>query len=180
MVGNLLKNTESNGWGGGLDAPSPPSPPNLRDLGLWTVSGGPPAAGRGGEGVLSCETPGGATLCSINPLGGGVRCWSNLDPPHSCPCPRGIPQGRGTDLSPLTGAISVGWRVFFIHFYFLLIKEMFGPCPPPVSLVLAPPLCAAQHPSPSACPSILDEPQVLTLPPIMCLKLMVSDVNILC
>ena len=123
----------------------------------------------------------GQRCVALTPLG-GVRCWSNLDPPHSCPCPRGIPQGRGTDLPPpLLGPFQWGGRVFFIHFYFLLIMEMFGPCPPPpVSLVLAPPLCAAQHPSPSACPSLLDEPQVLTLPPVMCLKLMVSDVNILC
>ena len=58
--------------------------------------------------------------------------------------------------------------------------ETFGPCPPPVSLVLAPPLCCAALPPPSACPSLLEEPQVLTLPQVMCLKLMVSDVNILC
>lgn len=62
MVGDLLKNRESNGCGGQVDTPSPPSSLNLRDLGLWTASGGPSSSrGRagwgGGRRLLSCETP---------------------------------------------------------------------------------------------------------------------------
>lgn len=62
--------------------------------------------------MLSCEAPVGVTLCSINPPGGGVRCWSKLDPPHSCPYPQ-IPLGQRD--KPSTGAISMGVEFFFIH-----------------------------------------------------------------
>lgn len=118
MVGNLLKNTESNGWGGGLDAPSPPSPPNLRDLGLWTLSGGPPAAGRGGEGVLSCETPGGATLCSINPLGGGFAAGLIWTLPTHAHAPGASPRAEGQTSPPLLGPFQWGRGFFSFTFIF--------------------------------------------------------------
>lgn len=116
------------------------------------------------------KPPVGVTLCSINPLGGGFAAGLNWTLPTLIPR---FPLGqRG---KPPTGAISMGVEFLFIHL-FLLIMEMIGPCPPySPSLVLAPPLCPPDTPTP--CPSLHP---ILGEPPIMCLKLMVSDVNIMC
>lgn len=92
----------------------------------------------------------GVTLCSINPLGGG-RCWSELDPPHSCPYPQ-IALGQRD--KPSTGAISMGVEFFFSFTYFLLIMEMIGPCPLPPPVLSLPHLSVLQTPPPPACSSL--------------------------
>lgn len=120
----------------------------------------------------------GGKLCSINPPWGGFAAGLIWTPPTHARAPGASPGQRGRP--PHYWGHFNGGGVIFSFTYFLLIMEMFGPCPPPVSLVLARPSAAQHSPQPSACPSLLVEPQVLTLPQVMCLKLMVSDVNILC
>lgn len=61
--------------------------------------------------------PVGATLCSISPWGGrGFRCWSNLEPPHSCPYPRGLkpPQQTDSHPPPNLGHFNRGGVFFFV------------------------------------------------------------------
>lgn len=124
--------------------------------------------------MLSCEAPVGVTLCSINPRGGGgVRCWSKLDPPHSCPYPQ-IALGQRD--KPSTGAISMGVEFFFIHLFFTDNGD--DQALPPAQVLSLPHLSVLQTPPPPACSSF--HPIVGEPPPIMCLKLMVSDVNIMC
>ena len=152
------------GWGW-CPTPGPSSPPNLRDLGLWTVSGGP-FSSQEGRGCWAVKPPLGAKLCSINPPWGGFAAGLIWTPPTHAPVPGASP-GQRVRPPHYWGHFS-GGGVIFSFTYFLLIMETFGPCPPPVSLVLALPLCCATLPPPSACPSLLDEPQVLTLPQVMC------------
>lgn len=125
---------------------SSPSKPSFlaqpEGRGFGTVWG--PLLQPGWEGVLSCESPGqGATTpCSINPRG-GVRCWSNLDPPPLGAPALGVSGSRGEGQIPSWGHFSGVVSAFFspLTFYFLMITEMSGPFPTlPVGLVLALPV----------------------------------------
>ena len=84
---------------------------------------------------------------------GGVRCWSNLDPPHLRPCPRGIPRTEG-QTSPLLGPFQWGWSYFFIHLFFTDNGDVWA----------LPPTC-------QSCPG--PAPLLRNTPPTLCLPLLV-------
>lgn len=95
------------------------------------------------------------------------------------PLPEGAPPGQRDRPPPQGGPFHWGWS-FFIHFLFFTDNGDVWALPPHLSVSSWPRPSVLRVPSYSACPSLLGEPQVLILPPVMCLKLMVSDVNILC
>lgn len=139
MVGNLLKIRERIGWGAG-EMPPALLPAQPEGSGPVDCLGVPLA--EGGVGVLICESPRQGPRCvALTPLG-GVAAGLIWTLPHSCPWPRGLWSPGAKGQTPYWGHFN-GGGVFlsFTFFFFLLIMEMFGPCPPPVSLVLAPPIC---------------------------------------
>lgn len=123
--------------------------------------------------------PVGATLCSINPWGWGAAglIW-NL-PTHSHTPGVFGPHSRQTH-TPHWGHFN-GGRVFLSLFFFFLTDNWRCLGLPHTPVSSWPHLSVLRDTPLPACPPVLlvGEPQVLTSLPIMCLKLMVSDVNII-
>lgn len=145
MVGTLEELGEKLWWvGEHPHASLPAQPEGCGTVDCWGLS-----CPRMGTGVLSCECPH-RGKCSINPP--GVRCWSNLDPPHSAPGPCGSLAPGTEEETPCWGHFNggVGFCFRFLPlFIFLMITGCVGPTARPAlpsvwSWPACPPLCSCR------------------------------------